>query len=382
MRLGNENLFTEPYHSLLQNARVGMVTNYTGINTSFERTIDRLIEKGVNVKKLFAPEHGFYGVGKAGESMTDEVDRKTGIEIVSLYGQTTYMNPSLLEGIDVLILEIQDVGVRFYTYISTMFRVMEAAGQAGIPLVILDRPNPLGGTVVEGSGVESRYRSFVGAYDLPIRHGMTIGELAVLYKHERDLNVIIHIVKLEGWNRDCLFLDTDLNWVPPSPNIPDFKTSLLYPGTAFIEGTNMSEGRGTTMPFSWIGAPWINGEKWADVLNELDLPGVMFRPIMFKPALSKYQGEVIEGVEVHITDHKRFIPTTTGLHIINQTWALYPDHFEWIESESNLFIDLLWGSAKYRHDLTRGRPVSEISAEWGAYAAEFIERRKPYLLYP
>lgn len=382
MKLGNERLFTEPYDALLRHASVGIVTNYTGINSSFERTIDRLMDEGVNVEKLFAPEHGFDGVGKAGELISDEVDRKTGIEIVSLYDKSKRMPPDLLEGIDVLILEIQDVGVRFYTYISTMFRVMETAGQIGIPLVILDRPNPLGGTLVEGGGVESDYRSFVGDYDLPIRHGMTVGELAVLYKHESDLGVNLHIVKAEGWERDQLFSDTGLNWVPPSQNIPNFTTSILYPGTAFIEGANLSEGRGTTMPFKWIGAPWINGEKWAEVLNELKLPGVMFRPVMFKPALSKYQGLVIEGVEVHITDPERFTPTTTGLYIIDQTRRLYPEHFEWMASEDGLFIDLLWGSSKYRRDLERGRPVSEINAEWGEYSAAFIKRRKPYLLYP
>ncbi|QKY69993.1 exo-beta-N-acetylmuramidase NamZ domain-containing protein [Lentibacillus sp. CBA3610] len=382
MKLGNENLFTEPYNSLLRGARVGIVTNYTGLNSSFERTIDRLIDEGVNVTKLFAPEHGFYGVGQAGESVSDEVDPKTGIEIISLYGKNKQMAKHLLRDIDTLILEIQDVGVRFYTYISTMFHVMKTAGNAGVPLVILDRPNPLGGTLVEGAGVENRYRSFVGQYDLPIRHGMTIGELAVLYKHENDLDADLHIVKVEGWDREWLFSNTDLNWVPPSQNIPNFTTSLIYPGTAFIEGTNLSEGRGTTMPFRWIGALWINGEKWADVLNELDLPGVTFRPVMFKPALSKYEGAVIEGVEVHVTDSDCFIPTATGLHIIDQTWHLYPDQFEWIESEGSLFIDLLWGSSKYRQDLNRGRSVSEIIEEWEAYSADFIKRRKPYLLYP
>lgn len=381
MKLGNESLFTKQNKALLKGARVGIVTNHTGINTSFERTIDRLFDEGVNVRKLFAPEHGFYGVGKAGEIITDEMDRKTGIEVVSLYDQKKEMDPSLLKNIDILILEIQDVGVRFYTYISTMFRVMETTRNAGIPLIILDRPNPLGGKIVEGAGVQQDYYSFVGEYDLPIRHGMTIGELANLYKYEQDLDLDLHIIKMEGWSRECFFSDTGLNWIPPSQNIPDFTTSLIYPGTAFVEGTNLSEGRGTTMPFRWIGAPWINGEKWADALNQQGIAGVKFRSVLFKPALSKHQNRLIEGVEIHITDQKRFIPTEMGLHIINQTRRLYPDHFEWIKTGNDLFIDLLWGTSKYRHDLCRGRQVLEISHEWEKYAVAFKERRQPYLLY-
>ncbi|WP_164667992.1 exo-beta-N-acetylmuramidase NamZ family protein [Virgibacillus doumboii] len=381
MELGNENLFANQYKALVQNAKVGIITNYTGVNKSFERTIDQLIEEGVNVKKLFAPEHGFYGVGKAGELVSNEVDRKTGIDIVSLYDQEKRLDPDLLENIDVLILEIQDVGVRFYTYISTMFRVMETAGHVGIPLIILDRPNPLGGLIVEGAGVQQDYYSFVGEYDLPIRHGMTIGELANLYKHERDLNLELHIVKMEGWRREWLFSDTGLDWIPPSPNIPDFTTSLIYPGAAFVEGTNLSEGRGTTKPFSWVGAPWINGEKWADALNEQDISGVIFRPALFKPALSKHQNKVVEGVQIHITDQKRFVPTEMGLHFINQTRELYPDHFDWIKTDNEFFIDLLWGTSKYRQELTRGRQVTEIIHEWKEYAAAFMRRRKPFLFY-
>lgn len=381
MKLGNENLFIDSYNALWKGARIGVVTNYTGVNRFFERTIDRFIESGANVTKLFAPEHGFYGVGRAGESISHEVDKKTGIEIKSLYGEKKSMASKILEDIDVLIMEFQDVGARFYTYISTMFNVMETVNHVNIPLVILDRPNPLGGTLIEGGGVEDRYRSFVGAYDIPIRHGMTIGELATLYKYENDLVVDLNIVKVEGWRREWHFSDTKLDWVPPSQNVPTLEASILYPGTAFIEGTNLSEGRGTTMPFQWIGAPWINGEEWADALNVLGHPGVTFRPVMFKPALSKHKNITVEGVQIHVTDQKLVRPTEIGLHIIDQARRLYPNDFDWIKTGEDYFIDLLWGNSRYRDDFNQGRLVSEINHEWQEYAASFMKRRDPYLLY-
>ncbi|UJL45399.1 DUF1343 domain-containing protein [Virgibacillus sp. NKC19-16] len=381
MKLGNENAFKDSYKALWKGARIGVVTNYTGVNKIFDRTIDRLIAGGANVTKLFAPEHGFYGVGRAGEHISREVDKKTGIEIESLYGEKRSMDVDLLEDIDVLIMEFQDVGARFYTYISTMFNVMETANQAGIPLVILDRPNPLGGTLIEGGGVDERYRSFVGDYDLPIRHGMTIGELAILYKYENNLDVELNIVKLEGWRREWYFSDTKLDWVPPSQNIPTFETSILYPGTAFIEGTNLSEGRGTTMPFQWIGAPWINGEEWSDALNILDIPGITFRPVMFKPTLSKHKNVTVEGVQIHVIDQRLVRPTEIGLHIIDQARRLYPNDFDWIKTEDDYFVDLIWGTSRYRHEFNQGRLVSEISQEWQEYASGFRKRREPYLLY-
>lgn len=381
LTLGNENLFTDKYRSLWQGKRIGMVTNYTGVNTSYERTVDKLIAHGADVMRLFSPEHGFYGVGRAGEAMDDEIDQKTGIEITSLYGEKKDLDPAFLDDVDVLMLEFQDVGSRFYTYVSTMFRVMKTAQKVGIPLLILDRPNPLGGEDVEGGDVEEAYRSFVGDYSLPIRHGLTLGELATLYQKENQLDLDLHVVLMDGWKRDQLFGDTHLDWVPPSQNIPTFETATLYPGTAFIEGTNLSEGRGTTMPFRWLGAPWINGEKWADALNELDLPGVKFRPVIFQPTFSKHCGETVEGVQIHIVDQNGLVPTEVGLHVIDQAKKMYPNEFQWIKTGDRYFIDLLWGSSKYRQDLDRGRSVSDISREWREFSKRFKERRKPYLLY-
>lgn len=358
-----------------------MVTNYTGVNASYERTVDRLIENGADVKRLFSPEHGFYGAGRAGESMGDETDLKTGIEITSLYGKKKDMDPELLDDIDVLILEFQDIGARFYTYISTMFHVMKTTQEVGIPLLILDRPNPLGGDVVEGGDVEEAYRSFVGDYSLPIRHGMTFGELATLYKAENDLTINLRVVLMDGWKREQSFPDTHLDWVPPSQNVPTFETAELYPGAAFIEGTNLSEGRGTTMPFRWVGAPWMNGEKWADALNALDLSGVRFRPVIFKPTFSKHSDETAEGVQIHIEDREQLIPTEVGLHLIDQAKKMYPSDFEWRKLGDRFSIDLLWGSSKYRQDFDNGRTVEDMSQEWQEYAEQFKQRRKPYLLY-
>ncbi|HEX7065237.1 MAG TPA: DUF1343 domain-containing protein [Bacillales bacterium] len=382
LTLGNENLFNPRYRSLWQNLRIGIVTNYTGMDSLFVRTVDRLIQQGANVKKLFSAEHGFYGAGRAGESMVNEIDRKTGIEIVSLYGESKDMDPRTLDEIDVLIFEFQDIGSRFYTYISTMFRVMETVEKVGVPLLLLDRPNPLGGNVVEGGEVEDAYLSFVGNYNIPIRHGMTLGELATLYKRENDLGVDLHIVLMEDWDRSNTFPQTHLDWVPPSQNIPSFRSAQLYPGTAFIEGTNISEGRGTTMPFQWLGAPWIDGEKLADKLNGLQLPGVAFRPVLFKPTFSKHEGKLTEGIHTHITDGERLRPTELGLHLIDQVKTLYPKEFQWLPPRKDIyFIDLLWGSAQYRKDLDRGRPVEEISQEWVENAVRFKRRRQSSLLY-
>lgn len=379
--LGNERLFQNPYFDCWHGKRLGMVTNYTGVNATYERTVDRLIEEGAQIKRLFSPEHGFYGVGRAGESIGDEKDLRTGIEIKSLYGQNKDLAPELLEDIDVLILEFQDIGARFYTYVSTMFHIMKTLANVKIPLLILDRPNPLGGNMVEGGDVEENFRSFVGDYSLPIRHGMTFGELATLYQAENELDLDLRVVLMDGWRRDQRFPDTHLDWVPPSQNIPTFETAELYPGAAFIEGTNLSEGRGTTMPFRWIGAPWINSEKWADALNTLELAGVCFRPVIFKPSFSKHEGETVEGVQIHLETREHLLPTQVGLHIIEQTKRLYPDQFAWVRSGNLYFIDLLWGSSKYRQGLDNGRSVEDIHQEWQEYAKQFKLRREPYLLY-
>jgi uncharacterized protein YbbC (DUF1343 family) len=382
MRLGCERLFDAEYQVLWTGKRIGLITNYTGIDRQFRRTVDRMIEHGAKVMRLFTAEHGFYGVAQAGVHIASETDRRTGIEIISLYGEEKSISAQNLTDIDLLIFEFQDVGVRFYTYISTMFRVMKKASELGIPLLILDRPNPIGGISVEGPGIVNHYLSFVGEYNIPIRHGLTLGELSLLYKDETGLSLDVTILPVEGWSREQQFPDTGLQWVPPSPNMPTFSTAQVYPGTAFFEGTNLSEGRGTTLPFQWIGAPWIDGERLADRLNTLQHPGVVFRPVAFSPTFSKYQGERVEGVHVHILNDRQFRPTYLGLKMISEIMRIYPDHFKWTDPfKGRYFIDLIWGSPKYREDLEKGRQAEEIDQEWQEEAAVFEKRRSKYLLY-
>ncbi|PTQ56645.1 MAG: hypothetical protein BSOLF_2795 [Candidatus Carbobacillus altaicus] len=382
MKLGSERLFEPSYRALWEHKRIGLVTNYTGVDRSFVRTVDRLIAHGADVVRLFSAEHGFYGVAQAGIHVDHEFDRRTGLEIVSLYGASKDVPRDKLRDLDVLMLEFQDVGVRFYTYISTMWKVMDRAEEVGLPLVVLDRPNPIGGMAIEGAGVSREMRSFVGAYDLPIRHGMTMGELALFYHHERGYTVDLTVVPMEGWQRTMHWPETGLLWVPPSPNMPSYEAVVLYPGTGFFEGTNLSEGRGTAFPFQWIGAPWIESERLAEALNALDLPGVRFRPIVFIPVYSKHRDTRVEGVHVHLTDAGAVCPTFLGLKMIEVIRRLYPNAFAWLEPhQGRYFIDLLWGAPYYREAFERGRPVEEIDQEWQEAAQHFAVRRQGFLLY-
>lgn len=381
MRLGCERLFDPEFKSVWKGRRLGIVTNYTGVDAKFRRTVDRLIEEGAHVVRLFTAEHGFYGVAQAGAHIESETDQKTGIEIVSLYGKSKDLPPEIIKDVDLLLFEFQDIGVRFYTYISTMFRVMKSASTAKVPFMVLDRPNPLGG-MVEGAGVEEGFHSFVSEYNVPIRHGLTLGELAQLYKEENELELQLIIVPVEGWSRNQQFHELPMQWIPPSPNMPTYETAQIYPGTGFFEGTNVSEGRGTALPFQWIGAPWINGEKLADALNELHLPGVRFRPVAFQPTISKHQGVRVEGVQIHLVNADQLKPTYIGLQMIAAIKRLYPDHFNWLPPfNGRHFIDLLWGSSRYREELDQGRNPDEIWQEWQQHARDFEQRRKPYLIY-
>ena len=283
VRPGIDVLLTDSIH-LVQGLRVGLITNQTGIGADGVPSIDRLSDHpGVQLVALFSPEHGIRGTVEAGVDVADQVDVRTGLPIHSLFGATLKPTPSMLDGIEVLLFDIQDVGARYYTYIYTMALAMEAAGEASIPFIVLDRPNPVGGRQVQGNILDPAFASFVGRYPLPMRHGMTPGELAILFRQAFGVEVELRVVPIEGWSRDTLFSDTGLPWRSPSPNMPDLESALHYSGTCLFEGTNLSVGRGTERAFQWVGAPWLDGDELARILSEAGLPGVRFHPARFTP---------------------------------------------------------------------------------------------------
>lgn len=381
VRLGVDVLLSEQF-SLIAGKRVGLITNPTGIDSTGRHIIDRLhADSRVKLVALFSPEHGIRGDAQAGAKVDDSVDGKTGLPIYSLYGKTVKPTPQMLKGIDVLLFDIQDIGARFYTYIYTMAYAMEAAAENKIPFVVLDRPNPIGGTQVEGPVLDTAFRSFVGRYPIPIRHGMTAGELARMFNEEFGIEAKLTVVPVQGWHRSDWFDETRLIWVKPSPNMVTLDTATVYPGLCLIEGTNVSEGRGTPKPFETIGAPWIDGPRLASALNALRLPGVKFEATRFAPTASKYQGEPSEGVHVRVTDRESFQPVRTGLYILATLLKLYPNEFQWRMSGNRPFVDLLAGTDAVRVGLDQGIPVDEIVKGWSAQLQAFQRLRAKYLLY-
>lgn len=367
--------------------KVGLITNPTAITRDYRHALDAMLEAGINVVKVYGPEHGVRGTEQAGEEPGSFEDPRTGLPFLNLYGKQPEEMVPLFDGVDVLIFDIQDVGTRFYTYIYTMAYAMEAAAEAGKPFIVLDRPNPLGGEKVEGPVLDPAYRSFVGLFPIPQRHGMTVGELARLFNEEffpqegkkkTDLTVI----PMKGWKRNQLYEDTGLPWVIPSPNMPTTDTALVYPGTGMIEGTNLSEGRGTTRPFELLGAPYIKGWELAEALNKENLPGVSFREAYFNPTFSKYAGETVGGVQVHVEDPERFSPILTGLVIIEKVKQLYPEDFAWRKDGNEYWIDKLTGSDRIRKQLDAGVSARKIAEEWEEELKDFRQLRARYLLYP
>lgn len=376
---------------LVENQSIGLITNHTGVDAQFRSNLTLFAEQSkVELAALFSPEHGIAGSVQAGIHVTSTSSKRQQIPIHSLYGKTREPTAEMLAGIDALVYDIQDVGSRFYTYISTLFRSMRAAAANGVDFIVLDRPNPIRGDRVEGNQLQPPFRSFVGETDLTIRHGMTVGELAYFCRAEIDSAARskpdqgasqLEVVPMRGWKRMMWYDQTGLPWVPPSPNMPTVETAALYPGTCFLEGTNLSEGRGTTKPFEWTGAPWIDAERWADELNDIALPGIYFRPIYFTPTFSKYANQPCHGVQVHVTDRDRIKPIEVGLHLIATAQQLYPDHFHFLQNRGRYFFDLLAGTDEARLRLTSGESPSMIVQSWEGEVESFAERRRPYLLY-
>ncbi|SDI71427.1 Uncharacterized conserved protein YbbC, DUF1343 family [Natribacillus halophilus] len=361
----------------LEDKNVGLITNPTGVDEDLNSIVDLLHEhEDVDLVSMFGPEHGVRGDAQAGDDVDKYIDEQTGLPVYSLYGDTQKPTPEMLEDVDVLLFDIQDVGARFYTYIYTMAYAMEAAGENDVEMMVLDRPNPLGGQDVAGPVLDPDYASFVGLYPIPLQHGMTVGELAQLFNEEFELDADLTVMEMEGWERGMKYDDTDLEWVLPSPNMPTFDTAVVYPGTTLIEGTNVSEGRGTTKPFETIGAPFIDGTALAEELNELDLPGVQFRAAYFTPMFSKHEGELSGGIEIHVQDDEVYESLETGLHIVKTIHDNYPEDFEF-----DAFFDNLMGNSWVREEIENGTSVDEIIDNWQDDLEDFKQTRNDYLLY-
>ncbi len=386
--LPGADLLLSEYAHLVRGKRVGLITNQTGVTSDGRHLADLLhAREDVQLVALFGPEHGIRGSAEAGASVQNGRDTRTGVPIYSLYGRTKKPTPEMLENVDVLIFDIQDVGTRFYTYISTMSLAMEAAAERGIPFVVLDRPNPIGGEIVEGPVLEPELRSFVGIHPIALRHGMTVGELARMFAGEGwlagGLKPQLAVVPMRGWKRGMLHSDTGLRWIRPSPNMPSDTTALLYPGMGLLEATNVSEGRGTRHPFQNIGAPWLDPqvllrhlkpESFGVACREMnfvpvDIPGVATNP--------KYEGKTCRGIWLDVTQPRTFRSVEFGLKLLCALRTAHPDSFR-IRKRG---MELLTGSRQLTRALLEGRSLEELRELQNRGLEEFLKRRKRYLLY-
>jgi uncharacterized protein YbbC (DUF1343 family) len=373
----------------LKGARVGLLANHTAVDEELRPASGLLQALGADLRVLFGPEHGIYGVEQDMIPVDERRCPVTGLPVVSLYGHDTRsLTPASehLAELDALVFDIQDVGSRYYTYVYSLLLAMQACARAGVRVVVLDRPNPIGGLDVEGNSVAPEFRSFVGMVDLPNRHGMTAGELARFFAAEEHIDVDLEVVPVLGWPRGHFFEQTGLPWVMPSPNMPTVDTATVYPGQCLLEGTTWSEGRGTTRPFELFGAPALHPFALCAAIGPAELPGALLRPLYFRPQFQKHAGALCGGLQLHVTDRAAFRPWQCSLAILSAALRVCPDAFGWRTQpyefvSDRLAIDLLCGTDRVRKALEAGAPASEIAHEEGRFAAQFRERRAPYLLY-
>lgn len=377
----------------LRGRRVGLIANPTTVTSERVHAVDRFAaDPAIDLRRLFGPEHGLRGDAQDMIAVgTEDRDARTGLPVFSLYGHTeASLKPTraMLDGLDVLVFDVQDVGARYYTYIWTMVLAMRACAEAGIALVVLDRPNPLGGleTDVEGGAVAPECESFVGLCSVPVRHGLTSGEIATWMRAREGLDVELDVVTMQGWQRDMYYEDTGLPWILPSPNMPTMDTALVYPGMCLVEGTELSEGRGTTRPFELCGAPFIDGYALAEELERYQLPGVHVRPHAFTPMFQKHARTLCRGVQFHVTDRRAFRPYRTGVGFLRAVRALWPESFAWRERAYEFVadipaIDLLAGSCAVREGIESGAELAELAATWADSRAALVQERREHLLY-
>ena len=379
IRPGIEVLLEDSLH-LVAGRRIGLITNQTGVDASGRSSIDRIHEyPSVDLVALFAPEHGIRGTAEGGETIEDDVDVETGLPIFSLYGAVLSPTPEMLDGIDVLLIDFQDVGARYWTYVSTMTLAMEAAAEQEISVVILDRPNPIGGAV-QGNILDPAYGTFVGRYPVAMRHGMTLGELSRYYQGEIGIGVELHVAPVGGWRRDIPFAETGLPWIRPSPNMPDVESATHYPGTCLFEGTVLSVARGTEAPFQQIGAPWLDGAALADAMNGYGLPGVRFEPVRFAPSApsdGKFDGVEVEGVRLLATSPE-YDPTHAAIALLVETRRMSGPQWGWLQAH----FDRLAGTDRLRQAIDAGAGFDEIRSGWQDELEAFKRVREQYLIYP
>jgi len=388
VRLGLERLLEGPDCSLVKGARVGLVCNPASVDSRLVHASDRFVGDGDwTLTALFGPQHGFRS--DLQENMIESPhcrDAKRRLPVYSLYSETREPTREMLADVDVLVIDLQDVGTRIYTYIYTMANCLRAARTHGVRVVVCDRPNPINGVDVEGAPLDPAYVSFVGQFPIPMRHGLTIGEAARLFNDHFGINAAVDVVPMDGWRRDMWFDDTALPWVLPSPNIPTLDTAVVYPGAVLFEGTLLSEGRGTTRPFELIGAPWIDGERFADAMNGRNLPGVRFRPVFFEPTFHKHARALCGGCQIHVTDRAAFRPYRTGVEMIAEfrgqapsapIWRDPPYEYERMRPP----IDILYGSDRLRRAIDAGEDAAVVMRDWPGDEDAFRALRQRFLLY-
>src|SRR5713101_7661680 len=373
--------------TLLGGRRVGLLCHQASVTRDLAHAVDTVAGlRGVRLTALFAPEHGIAGAAQDHARVGSTRDPATGLRVWSLYDRRLAPDEAMLADLDTLVVDLQDVGSRYYTFVWTTALCMRACARAQVPVVVLDRPNPLGGVVMEGNLPDPRFASFVGLYPLPARHAMTIAELAAYLNATHSIGCNLAVVPMDGWRRAMSWEDTGLPWVAPSPNMPTPDTARVYPGGCLLEGTNLSEGRGTTRPFEWVGAPFLDGARLERALTRRGLPGVRFRPVGFEPAFHKWKSQRCGGVQVHVTDAARFKPFATYLALIAEARRQAPRHFRWrrppYEFERvRLPMDLLCGGPAIRRALERGVPLARLETSWRPDLVRFARERRPYLLY-
>ena len=385
VRLGSDVLISS---GALRGRRVGVVCNHASIDRGFQHIVDRLAAaEGVTLAAIFGPQHGFRSDVQDNMIETphrDDASRR--VPVYSLYSETREPTSEMLKGLDVLVIDLQDIGARIYTYIYTMANCLRACGKHGVPVIVCDRPNPINGDDVEGQTLVRGYESFVGLFPIPMRHGMTIGELARLFNESFGLGASLDVARMDGWQRHMFADETGLPWVMPSPNMPTLDAAVVYPGTVLFEGTMLSEGRGTTRPFELVGAPWIDAERFAREMNELGLPGAFFRPAVFEPTFQKHAKTTCGGCQIHVTDRATFRPVLTGAALIQMFRRTNPGKFSWRQppyeyEHDKLPIDILAGSDTLRQQVEAGLAPTAIADSWRADEAAFRNLRRPFLLY-
>jgi uncharacterized protein YbbC (DUF1343 family) len=387
VRLGLERLLDGPDRALIEGRRIGLVSNPASVDSTIAHATDRLMTGDWTLTALFGPQHGFRS--DLQENMIESPharDAKRRLPVHSLYSETREPTAAMLADVDVLVIDLQDVGTRIYTYIYTLANCLRAARAHGTRVVVCDRPNPINGEDIEGATLDPDYTSFVGQFPIPMRHGLTIGEAARLFNEHFGLNAPLDVVPMDGWRRGMYFEETGLPWVLPSPNIPTVETCVVYPGAVLFEGTWLSEGRGTNRPFEIAGAPWIDGERFADALNERRIPGVHFRPVFFEPTHHKHAQTPCGGCQIHVTDRAAFPPMRVAIEMLDEfkreapreaLWRDPPYEYEHVKPP----IDILYGSDALRKGIDAGAAPAEIMKNWRRDEEAFRKLREKFLLY-